>query len=61
MKIGKQVCCELPKSRHTEGRLNVFGKPCPDVAQPMPTSAEPINAHKKAAGHAMPEKLPNFG
>ena len=62
MKIGKMCILELPKSSHREGRLETFGKPCPEVSNQLePTPSEPINAHKRAGGQGIPSKLPSFG
>jgi hypothetical protein len=50
MKIGKMKCPELPHPRIGEGKLEVFGRPCPDVPQHEPHTINDIQAHKQMAG-----------
>jgi hypothetical protein len=49
MKIGKMKCPELPHPRHTPGKLEVFGRPCPEIPQHEPHNENDIQAHKQMA------------
>ena len=50
MKIGmmKKMC--LQKSHHTPGKVEVFGRPCPEVPQHEPKTPNDVQAHKQMAG-----------
>ena len=52
MKIHKMKCCELPMSKHTEGKQSVFGRPMREVPQYPPTPGNLVREHHQMAGIA---------
>ena len=61
MKIGKMKCIPLQPSRHKEGKVSVFGAPCPEVPQHEPHTTNDIQAHKQMAGGHPSRSLPSGG